>query len=258
MSRMTTKTAPKTPTTNDINDIKEDSVYPDEVVKRIVMSLDLLDAVLKYDSLPADAYATGEPLDGLILTLLSQNTNDRNRDKAYESLRSACPTWEDVARRTATEIAVLIRSAGLGDTKAARMRDILKVIRKDFGSYSLVAMNAWEPGKVKEYLSNLPGIGPKTVACVMVFDLNMPAFPVDTHVARISRRLGWVPEKWPPEKIQDFLESVVPAERCRGGHLNMIEHGRRVCHARKPECPICVLQGLCDYRRMELETKNDG
>lgn len=255
MSRMTTKTAPKTPTTNEIN---EGSVYPAEIAERVVMSLDLLDAVLKYDSLPPDAYATGEPLDGLILTLLSQNTNDRNRDKAYESLREACPTWENVAKHSAGEIATLIRSAGLGDTKAARMKDILGIIHRDFGSYSLVAMSAWKPGRVREYLSNLPGIGPKTVACVMVFDLGMPAFPVDTHVARISRRLGWVPEKWPPEKIQDFLESVVPAERCRGGHLNMIEHGRRVCHARKPECSVCVLQGLCDYRRMGLETKNDG
>lgn len=222
------------------------------------MSLDLLDAVLKYDSLPPDAYATGEPLDGLMLTLLSQNTNDRNRDKAYETLRAACPTWESVAKSSARKIAGLIRSAGLGDTKAARMKDILEIIHRDFDAYSLVAMDDWEPGNVREYLSNLPGIGPKTVACVMIFDLGMTAFPVDTHVARISRRLGWVPEKWPPEKIQDFLEEIVPAERCRGGHLNMIEHGRRVCHARKPECPVCVLQGLCDYRKAMLEAKNDG
>ncbi len=257
MSRMTTKADPKIPTTT-TSSADKGSVYPIDVSERIVMSLDLLDAVLKYDSLPSDAYATGEPLDGLMLTLLSQNTNDRNRDKAYETLREACPAWEDVAKSSAGKIAGLIRSAGLGDTKAARMKDILEIIYRDFNAYSLVAMSGWEPGNAREYLSNLPGIGPKTVACVMIFDLGMTAFPVDTHVARISRRLGWVPEKWPPEKIQDFLEDVVPAERCPGGHLNMIEHGRRVCHARKPECPACVLQGLCDYRKTMLETGNDG
>lgn len=255
MSRMMAKRTSKIPTANEA---RETSVYPDEIAERVVMSLDLLDAVLKCESLPQDAYATGEPLDGLILTLLSQNTNDRNRDKAYEALRAACPAWSDVAGLPAGEIAALIRSAGLGDTKSARMKEILAIIRGDFGAYSLAALAGWEPGRVREYLSNLPGIGPKTVACVMVFDLHMPAFPVDTHVARISRRLGWTPEKWPPEKIQGFLEETVPAARCMGGHLNMIEHGRRVCHARKPECPICVLQGLCDYRRSASEAKGDA
>lgn len=254
MSRMTTTPATQTAA----NSIGKASVYPSGISERVVMSLDLLDAVLKSDSLPADVYATGEPLDGLMLTLLSQNTNDRNRDRAYDSLRAARPSWEGVRKSPAAEIAELIRSAGLGDTKAARMKEILEIIHRDFGGCSLVAMQDWESGRVREYLSALPGIGPKTVACVMIFDLGMTAFPVDTHVARISRRLGWVPEKWPPEKIQDFLEEVVPANRCRGGHLNMIEHGRRVCHARKPECPLCVLQGLCEYRKRELGAGNDG
>lgn len=254
MSRMTT--TPTTPTT--ASSAEKKSVYPLDISQRVAMSLDLLDAVLKCEALPPDVYATGEPLDGLMLTLLSQNTNDRNRDRAYETLRAARSSWESVAESQTGEIAELIRSAGLGDTKAARMKEILEIIRRDFGACSLVAMKGWESGRVREYLSGLPGIGPKTVACVMTFDLNLAAFPVDTHVARISRRLGWVPEKWPPEKIQNFLEDVVPANRCRGGHLNMIEHGRRVCHARKPECPVCVLQGLCEYRKRELGEGNNG
>lgn len=253
MSRMTA-----TPAVSAASRVNIDPVYPLGISERVVMSLDLLDAVLKSDSLPADIYATGEPLDGLMLTLLSQNTNDRNRDKAYEALRAARPSWESVAESRTEEIAGLIRSAGLGGTKAARMKEILATIHGDFGACSLAAIKDWEPGRVREYLSGLPGIGPKTVACVMIFDLNMTAFPVDTHVARISRRLGWVPEKWTPGKIQDFLEEVVPANRCRGGHLNMIEHGRRVCHARKPECPLCVLQGLCEYRKRELGAENNG
>ena len=211
--------------------------------------LDRLNEAHRYDESPADLYATGEPLDGLLLTLLSQNTNDRNRDMAYEKLRSAYSTWRKVACLPVGEIASLIKSAGLGDTKAARMKDILQKIRLDFGDYSLKKMFDWSQSDVREYLSALPGIGPKTVACVMVFDLDMPAFPVDTHVARLSKRFGWAGEKTPPEKIQLFLEEIVPVERCRGGHLNMIEHGRRVCHARKPACDLCNASDLCKFHR---------
>jgi endonuclease-3 len=197
-------------------------------------------------------YATGEPLDGLMLTLLSQNTNDRNRDRAYDSLRSVFPEWGDVAGAPAGKIAEAIKPGGLGDIKSARMKAILGRIYADFGEYSLSAMKNWPGGRVREYLRSLDGVGPKTVACVMIFDLGIPAFPVDTHVARISRRLGWQPEKTSPEKIQDFLESAVPPERCAGGHLNMIEHGRSVCHSRNPRCGECAVNDIC---RFGLEPK---
>jgi endonuclease-3 len=208
--------------------------------------LDALDLVYGNDGMPPGAFSTGEPLDGLILTLLSQNTNDRNRDMAYDALRAKHPAWDDVASLTPDEIAALIRPAGLGDTKSVRMKAILERIRSDFGGYSLLSLKDLAPSDVRRYLSDLPGIGPKTVACVMVFDLGMPAFPVDTHVARVSRRLGWVDERTAPEKIQEFLESAVPPERCGGGHLNMIEHGRAVCGARHPKCGACVIVGLCE------------
>jgi endonuclease-3 len=217
--------------------------------------LDSLDSVYGNESAAPDSQATGEPLDGLILTLLSQNTNDRNRDSAYESLRSEFPAWSDVARADVPEIARAIKSAGLGDIKAGRMKAILGRIALDFGDYTLASMKDWEAERVREYLSSFHGIGPKTVACVMAFDLGLPAFPVDTHVARVSRRLGWADKKAPPEKIQDFLESVVPPERCGGGHLNMIEHGRAVCHARGGECGACVISGVC---RHNIETEPVG
>ena len=217
-----------------------------EGVKRILAVLDELDAAYGNDGMPPGALSTGEPLDGLILTLLSQNTNDRNRDMAYDALRGRYPAWEDVAALTPAEIAALIRPAGLGETKSIRMKAILEQIRSDFGGCSLSSLKGLSPGDVRRYLSNLPGIGPKTVACVMVFDLEMPAFPVDTHVARVSRRLGWVGERTAPEKIQEFLESAVPPERCAGGHLNMIEHGRAVCGARRPKCGGCVVAGMCE------------
>lgn len=215
--------------------------------EHIMAILDMLDGEYANGSLPADVYATGEPLDGLILTLLSQNTNDRNRDMAYEKLRSECPSWSDVASLSVSAIASLIKPAGLGDTKSSRMKEILKIIKNDFNDYSLRGMMGWEREQAKEYLSRLPGIGPKTAACVLVFDLGMPAFPVDTHVARISRRVGWVREKETPEKIQDFLESEVPPDRCRGGHLNMIDHGRKTCRSRKPDCESCVIRNICKY-----------
>ncbi|MDR1482334.1 MAG: endonuclease III [Synergistaceae bacterium] len=215
-------------------------------VGRILAVLDALDSAYGNDEMPPEALSTGEPLDGLILTLLSQNTNDRNRDMAYDALRARYPAWEDVASLTPAEIASLIRPAGLGDTKSVRMRAILEQIRSDFGAYSLSSLKKRPPDDVRRYLSDLPGIGPKTVACVMMFDLGMPAFPVDTHVARVSRRLGWVKEKMVPERIQEFLELVVPPERCGGGHLNMIEHGRAICGARHPKCEGCVVVGLCE------------
>jgi endonuclease-3 len=207
--------------------------------------LERLDGVYGNESLPPDVYATGEPLDGLILTLLSQNTNDRNRDAAYEKLREKFPSWEEAASAPADDIASAIKSAGLGGIKAERMKTILDIIKRDFGAHSLAAIKEWDAPRVREYLSGLHGIGPKTVACVMAFDLGLPAFPVDTHVARISRRLGWAAEKSPPEKIQDFLENTVPPEHCAGGHLNMIAHGRKICHARGPECRACAVGDLC-------------
>lgn len=214
-------------------------------LEHIIAVLDVLNDLYSYDEADPQSFATGEPLDGLILTLLSQNTNDRNRDMAYERLRAHAPAWEDVAVLSADEIASLIKSAGLGDTKAVRMKRILARIHDDFGAYSLKKFFGEQPQTVREYLSSLEGIGPKTVACVMVFDLGMAAFPVDTHVARLSRRFGFCAEKDTPEKIQNFLESVVPAERCRGGHLNMITHGRRVCGARRPMCGECAASHLC-------------
>ncbi|MDR0649309.1 MAG: endonuclease III [Synergistaceae bacterium] len=218
----------------------------------ILFVLRELDAAYGFGDLPQGSFATGEPLDGLVLTLLSQNTNDRNRDMAYRALRAAHPSWQEVAALPASRVAELIRPAGLGDTKAARMIEILDRIRRDFGEFSLRAMFAWTPAQVRECLSGLPGIGPKTVACVMVFDLGMAAFPVDTHVARVSIRLGWAREKTPPHKIQDFLEAVVPPEHCAAGHLNMIEHGRRVCRARSPLCERCPINAACPQGEMEV------
>ncbi len=212
--------------------------------KKILQALDVVQGLYGFET-QERLFAHDEPLDGLILTVLSQNTNDRNRDRAFECLKKARPTWEAVARTDAPAIAELIRVAGLGETKSARILTILETIHGDFGAYSLVAMKKWDAARAREYLLALPGVGPKTAACVLIFDLELPAFPVDTHIARISRRLGWVEPKATPEKIQEFLESLVPPERCRGAHVNLIEFGRQICRARGALCASCPLGTTC-------------
>jgi endonuclease-3 len=188
-----------------------------------------------------------EPLDGLMLTLLSQNTNDKNRDKGFSALKARFPEWYEMAGAPKEEIENCIRPAGLANTKSARMLEILGMIHRDFGDYSLNALRGWDAGRVKEYLSTLPGIGAKTIACVMLFDLGQPAFPVDTHVARFCRRMEWVEEKTMPEKIQPLLENWVPQSRYLGGHVNIIEHGRGICKAQKPNCTACSIKDLCPF-----------
>ncbi len=213
---------------------------------------DILDAFEKHwgnEGRPSPELRHDDPLDGLMLTLLSQNTNDRNRDRAFEKLKSEYPRWEMAAEAPIEKLVDLIRVAGLGDTKASRMKRILGILKDKFGSYSVDELRNWDPAKAREFLVSLPGVGVKTAACVLVFDLEVPAFPVDTHVARISRRLGWVPEKTAPDKIQEYLEATLPPGRFRGAHLNIIEHGRGICSARKPGCDRCNAKKWCRFAK---------
>lgn len=190
-----------------------------------------------------------EPLDGLILTVLSQNTNDINRDRAYENLKANFPTWPDVITAGESKLEDSIRTAGLAHTKAGRIITILERVKSDFGDYSIRELAAHDREYIRKYLRALPGVGAKTVACTLLFDFGIPAFPVDTHITRISKRVGIAPEKFSPEEISLMLEDVVPESRCLGGHVNMIAHGRAVCHSQKPECNSCVLSKICNYRR---------
>ena len=206
--------------------------------------LDLLEARYRNEASPPDL-GHPEPLDGLILTVLSQNTNDRNRDRAYGTLRDRFPLWEQVEAAATEDLEEAIRVAGLGNVKAPRIQAILARLRQDLGGPTLASLRDWDLGKAREYLESLPGVGPKTAACVLVFDLGHPAFPVDTHVARIARRLGWAPPTASPEAIQRDLEGRLPPDRFRGGHLNLIDHGRDLCRARQPRCSLCPVGELC-------------
>ena len=212
--------------------------------QKILRVLDLLEGEYHNEARPPELGHT-EPLDGLILTVLSQNTNDKNRDKAFANLKADFPSWQEVIDAGAERLEEVIRPAGLAHTKAQRIITILETVHADFGEYSLVKLSSLGRDDIAGYLRALPGVGAKTVACVLLFDLKLKAFPVDTHVSRVARRVGVVPEKYSAEEICAEMESVVPEARCLGGHVNMIAHGRAVCHSQKPECQKCVLSGMC-------------
>ena len=218
-------------------------------MNNVTKILDALESQYHNEQYPPEL-GHSEPLDGLILTVLSQNTNDNNRDRAYANLKAKFPEWKDVAEAGASKLEDAIRTAGLAPTKAVRIITILKRIHSDFGEYSIKALANHDREFMREYLRALPGVGAKTVACTLLFDFKIPAFPVDTHIARISRRTGIAPEKSSPEEISRLLEEIVPEKRFLGGHVNMIEHGRAVCHSQNPACRFCVLSEICKYFRL--------
>ena len=212
---------------------------------KIFLILDLLESVYRNEARPPEL-GHSEPLDGLILTILSQNTNDKNRDNAYAKMKAEFPTWHEVFEAGAAELEKPIKTAGLAHTKAGRIIKVLSKIHADFGEYSILKLAERSPDEMREYLRALPGVGAKTVACTMLFDFGLPAFPVDTHVTRIARRTGIAPStKSSPEEISQMFEKIVPPERCLGGHVNMIAHGRAVCHSQRPECKSCILSEVC-------------
>jgi endonuclease-3 len=194
------------------------------------------------------------PLDELVSTILSQNTNDINRDRAFEALRRRFPTWEDVRDANPAEVVEAIRSAGLANQKAPRIQTVLKEITAERGRLGLAFLRKLSPEEVRRWLLKFKGVGPKTAAIVMLFSLDMPAFPVDTHVFRVTGRLGLRPENMTEEAAHRLLESLFPPDTYVDAHLNLIRHGRQVCLARRPLCEQCVLRDLCNYRRALLKS----
>lgn len=215
-----------------------------KLARQIASALDSLEALYHNEASPPKLKHE-EPLDGLILTVLSQNTNDRNRDTAFDRLKARFPTWEATAKAEVEALEDAIRPAGLAPTKARRILTILEIIHRDFGGYSIIPLKERGRDEARDYLTALPGVGAKTAACVLLFDMELPAFPVDTHIGRVCRRVGFVPEKMSAEEISSLMEREVPPARYLGGHVNLIEHGRAVCRARKPLCENCPLMTLC-------------
>ena len=187
-------------------------------------------------------------IDELVSTILSQNTNDVNRDRAFDSLRAKFPTWEAVRDAKEKEVIEAIRVAGLANQKGRRMQQVLRAITEERGSLDLQFLAEMPIEEARAWLTKFNGVGPKTAAIVLCFSLGMPAFPVDTHVYRVTGRLGLRPEKMTLEQAHPYLESVFPSETYYAAHLNIIRLGREVCNARKPNCPQCPVNTLCEYK----------
>lgn len=194
-----------------------------------------------------------DPVELLVLTILSQNTNDNNRDKAYARLRRSFPSWDSVLSAPIPKIEKAIKSGGLAKTKAKHIKLALEKIKYDRGKYSLDFLGHTPLEKAREYLLSFGGIGPKTAAVVLCFAFGKPAFPVDTHVFRVSKRLGLISEKTTVENAHKLLEAQIDPQNIYSLHLNLIRHGREVCTARKPKCPVCILRKVCKYK---FKTKN--
>ena len=186
-----------------------------------------------------------DPLDELVLTVLSQNTSDTNRDRAFTGLKERFATWDDVWGARSEQLADAIRPGGIANVKAKRIMAILDEIRRREGKLSLARLKKMTDEEVTHYLAELPGVGPKTIACVLVFSLGRPAFPIDTHVHRIAGRLGWIDRKLSADKAHQALSPRVPPEIRYDLHVALIDHGRTVCIARDPRCTQCVLLDLC-------------
>lgn len=189
------------------------------------------------------------PLDELVRTVLSQNTSDLNSERAFGSLKAAFPGWDTVARASRGQIEAVIRSGGLARTKSARILELLRHVRAREGGYHLRGLRRLAPHAAEERLRGLPGVGPKTRACVLLFACGHPAFPVDTHVHRIALRLGLVPARTSAERTHARLAPAVPAPQALALHLNLIRLGREICRPRAPRCALCPLRRQCAYAR---------
>lgn len=187
-----------------------------------------------------------EPLDELVRTILSQNTNDRNRDTAYRALQGRFRGWEEVLEVSVEELAGIIAPAGLGPTKSRRIHDILRQIYEE-GERDLLDLCTL-PGEVAmRRLLSIKGVGPKTAACVLLFSCRYPVFPVDTHIYRVAGRLGLLPDGADRVKAHEVLGKTFPPEHYLELHLNMIRLGREVCRPSKPLCGECPMGDVCHW-----------
>ena len=197
-----------------------------------------------------------DPLGGLIATILSQHTSDRNSERAYQQLVTAFPNWEDVRDAPTQSVAETIRTGGLANIKAVRIQDVLQTLTEQQqaqGSTKILSaflsdeLSRLTTEEALRYLRLLPGVGPKTAACVLMFHLDRPAFPIDTHVWRTAMRLGLIGPKVSADAAHTLFAQVIPPEWVYPLHVNLIRHGRQICHAQRPLCSICPLYHECAY-----------
>lgn len=186
-----------------------------------------------------------DPVDELVLTVLSQHTSDLNAERAFEDLRTAYPTWDAVVDASEGAVADAIRHGGLANTKAPRIQAILREIREREGRFTLEPLREMGDAQARVYLTTLPGVGPKTAAVVLSFALGRDAIPVDTHVHRVTKRLGMIPANATAEKADLLLHDLVPDGVRTPLHVGLIRLGREICKAQRPACRVCPLRDLC-------------
>lgn len=188
------------------------------------------------------------PVDELVFTVLSQNTADANTERAFAALRTRFPSWAQVRDADAAEIEAAIAPGGLAHTKAPRIKGMLAALSPDGGEPDLGVLNRLDDAEAVRFLTSLPGVGPKTAACVLLFSLGRPVMPVDTHVHRVARRLGLIPATMSAERAHHVLTQMAGpdcAAQVYAAHVDLVRHGRRICRARRPRCAECPLAGLC-------------
>jgi len=196
-----------------------------------------------------------EPVDELIRTVLSQNTSDKNSLRAFAVLKKRFKPWDGLLAADTGNIARLIKHAGLANIKANRIKAILREIKRRESKLSLALLKNLDINESIRYLRSMKGVGPKTAACVLLFSFGKPIMPVDTHIFRVTKRLGIIGKDLDIEETHILLSKIVPKDLIYGFHLGIIEHGRKTCKAQKPRCWDCVVYDLCRFKGKKLRKK---
>lgn len=225
----------------------EPSMNDDSItVKTRLKAKKICDVLIRYYGKAVSARKL-PPLDELVMTILSQHTNDVNMFRAYESLKERFSTWEEVLDAPQEEVALFIRSSGMYNLKAKRIQAALREINERVGKLDLSLLETMELEEAKKWLTSLHGVGPKTAAIVLLFSFKRPVLPVDTHVWRVTKRLGLISEAVSREKAHVLLEQIMPRSCIPSLNKNLVRHGREVCRAQNPKCDECFLSHLCVY-----------
>jgi endonuclease III len=195
---------------------------------------------------PANRHGS-DPLDMLVNIILSQATSDVNSDRAFAELKRRFPTWDSALRARETTIANAIRSGGLANQKAATIKNLLRQIKSEHGALDLNFLHELSTEEAVKYLQKFRGIGPKTIACTLLFACHKETFPLDTHIFRVLRRIGLIPQKCTDERAHEIMNRTVPRGKFYSFHVNLIRHGRTLCRPREPRCERCPVVEYCDY-----------
>jgi endonuclease III len=219
---------------------QEETEAGDKPVRYIIQNLERTYGV------PENERAS-DPLDMLVKIILSQATSDTNSHRTFAALKKRFPVWDELLRARTKTIAETIRSGGLANQKAAVIKEVLGQIKEEHGTLDLSFLHDLPSEEAARYLSQFRGIGPKTVACTLLFACRKEVFPLDTHIFRILRRVGLIPQKCTDRRAHEIMNRIVPAGKFYSFHVNLIRHGRALCRPRDPLCERCPIVEYCDY-----------